>query len=105
MNKEEMISKLREIHSSDEEQMEFITSDANKILITASAGCGKTKTMISKIAYELITTPDLNYKKILALTFSVNASTKIKEDTEVILPELLDNESIDLESKLDVSNY
>lgn len=105
MKKEDMILKLKEIHGDDKEQLNFILSNEEKIVITASAGCGKTKTMISKIAYELITTPNLNFKKILALTFSVNASTKIKEDTSEVLPKLLNNESIDLDKKLDVSNY
>lgn len=105
MNKGQLERKLREIHGNDEEQIEFILSDEKKIIVTAPAGCGKTKTMISKIAYKLVTTPDLNFKKVLALTFSVNAATKIKEDTSQILPQLLERENYDLDKKLDVSNY
>ncbi|WZL82362.1 ATP-dependent helicase [Vallitaleaceae bacterium 9-2] len=105
MTREEIENKIREIHGTDEEQLEFILSDNKRIQVTASAGCGKTKTMISKIAYELITTPNLNHKKILALTFSVNASTKIKEDTASILPQIIGDEDFDVENKLDVSNY
>jgi len=105
MNRDEMIAKLEELHGNDQEQLAFVLSEEQRLLITASAGCGKTKTMISKIAYELITTTDLNFKKILALTFSVNASTKIKEDTASILPDLLNRENFDLDRKLDVSNY
>lgn len=105
MNRDEMIAKLEKLHGNDTEQLAFVLSEEQRLLITASAGCGKTKTMISKIAYELVTTPDLNFKKILALTFSVNAAIKIKEDTSSLLPDLLNRENFDLDRKLDVSNY
>lgn len=105
MNKENLILRLREIHGDDEDQINFILSDDQKIIVTASAGCGKTKTMISKIAYELVTTPNINSKKILALTFSVNAATKIKEDTTLVLPQLLGRDNFNIDKKLDVSNY
>ncbi|WP_071604450.1 UvrD-helicase domain-containing protein [Proteocatella sphenisci] len=105
INREELIDKLKEMHGNDEEQLSFITSDEKRILITASAGCGKTKTMISKIAYEMTTTLNLNFKKILALTFSINASTKIREDTASALPNVLGVYNFNLDKKLDVSNY
>lgn len=105
MIKEEIEAKIKDIHGGDEEQLEFVFSDDQRILITASAGCGKTKTMISKIAYALTTIVNLNFKKILALTFSVNASTKIKEDTKELLPKILEDDSLDIDNKLDVANY
>lgn len=105
MDREEIISKIRDIHGDDEEQINFILSEEKKLLVTASAGCGKTKSMISKIAFELVNTPNMNFKKVLALTYSVNAATKIKEDTEDILPLLLGSKDFDLNKKLDVSNY
>jgi len=105
MDRDEIISKIKEIHGDDQEQIKFILSEEKKILVTASAGCGKTRSMISKIAFELVNKPNMNFKKILALTFSVNAATKIKEDTAKILPLLLDSEDINLIKKLDVSNY
>lgn len=46
----------------------------------------------------------INFKKILALTFSINAAAKIKEDTQEILPLLLGKE-MDVAKKLSVSNY
>lgn len=104
MNKE-LIANLEKIHGSDEEQINFILSKDKKIIVKASAGCGKTRSMISKIAYELVTLKNLNFKKILALTFSVNAAIKIKEDTKEILPQLLKKESFNIDKKLDVSNY
>lgn len=105
MARDEMIAKLDKVHGNDQEQLAFVLSEEQRLIITASAGCGKVRTLISKIAYELITTADLNFKKILALTFGVDASTKIKEDTATILPDLLDREDFDLDRKLDVSNY
>ena len=104
MNKFEIIERIEEIHSSDKEQIDFVFSDEKRLIVTAPAGCGKTKSMISKIAYEIVTNEKMNYKKILALTFSVNAAAKIKEDTESILPKLLGKE-MDTSVKLKVSNY
>jgi DNA helicase-2/ATP-dependent DNA helicase PcrA len=106
MNKiEKIVELIKTIHSEDKEQIGFVLSDKKRIIVTAPAGCGKTRTMISKIAYELSTNKTMNLKKILALTFSVNAATKIKEDTIKLLPELLCNKDVDISRKLDVSNY
>jgi DNA helicase-2/ATP-dependent DNA helicase PcrA len=64
---------------SQEKQLDVIFSAADKILVEAPAGYGKTNTMVSKIAYMLATQQIPNPKKILALTFSVNAAYKIKK--------------------------
>ncbi|MFP3122603.1 ATP-dependent helicase [Ectobacillus funiculus] len=105
MNSEELREKFIQIHGEDQEQLDFILSEKKRIIVTASAGCGKTKAMISKIAHEIITNKNLNQKKILALTFSVNAATKIREDIKETLPLLLDNDKYKVDKKLDVSNY
>ena len=34
---------IREKHSGDDEQLNFIFSDDKNIIVTAPAGCGKTK--------------------------------------------------------------
>ncbi len=74
------LEKILEFHKGDDEQQEVIKSDKIRLIIEAPAGYGKTKTMISQIAY-LITSGKLpNPKKILALTFSVNAAYKIRKD-------------------------
>lgn len=104
MNKDEIINRIEEIHGSDREQLEFILGDEQRLIVTAPAGCGKTMSMISKIAYEMVTNNQMNFKKILALTFSINAAAKIKEDTQKILPSLLGKE-LDIKKKLSVSNY
>ena len=44
---------IREKHAGDIEQLKFIFSDENRIIVTAPAGCGKTTAMVSKIAREL----------------------------------------------------
>lgn len=105
MNKEDLRAKFTEIHGKDQEQLNFILSEEKKIIVTAPAGCGKTKAMISKIAHEIITNEYLNQKRILALTFSVNAAAKIREDIKETLPLLLSNDNYNVDNKLDVSNY
>jgi len=104
INEGKTLDKIKKIHNNDEEQLEFIKSAKKRIMVTAPAGYGKTKSMISKIAYEISQNFKFSFKKILALTFSVNAATDIKEKTRQLLPELLE---IDLEvsNYLDVSNY
>lgn len=105
MNKINILDRIINIHSGDKDQLDFVISEEKRIIVTAPAGCGKTKSMISKIAYEIITNEKMNYKKILALTFSVNAAAKIQEDTRKILPTILNNESANISRKLDVANY
>lgn len=105
MNDYKLNKKIKDIHGEDREQLDFIFSKDKHIIVTAPAGCGKTKSMVSKIAYEITKSKGKNLKRILALTFSVNAALKIKDDISEILPELLDNDNYNLNKKLDISNY
>lgn len=66
--------KISETHGSDEKQLDIIFSDADRIIVEAPAGCGKTTTLVSKIAYMIATKSFPQNKKVLALTFSVNAA-------------------------------
>jgi len=92
---------IRDIHSDDREQLDAIFSEAKHVIVEAPAGYGKTRTMISRIAY-LIAKKKLVYpKKILALTFSVNAAYKIKQDVAGKLPAILEKEKI---SPLNIGN-
>jgi len=85
---------IREVHSDDREQLDAIFSGAKHVIVEAPAGYGKTRAMISRIAY-LIAKKKLVYpKKILALTFSVNAAYKIKQDVAGKLPAILEKEKI-----------
>ena len=95
---------IREKHSGDEQQLEFIFSEDKKIIVTAPAGCGKTTAMVSKIARELSVGTISANKKVLAMTFSVNAAMKIKDSLKELLPELVEN-SEQYISKVDIANY
>lgn len=75
-----------EKHGDDESQKQVIFSDEPRIVVEAPAGCGKTTTMVSKVAYMLANNKILNNKKILALTFSVNVAYKMKKDIAEKLP-------------------
>ncbi|WP_271628806.1 UvrD-helicase domain-containing protein [Caldicellulosiruptor sp. DIB 104C] len=99
---------IKREHNNDNEQIEVIFSDKKRILVEAPAGCGKTKTMISKIAYMIATKQICNPKKILVLTFSVNAAYKIKKELSSILPSLLSRfliSPLEINNNVFVSNY
>ena len=95
---------IREKHSGDIEQLNFIFSDEKKIIVKAPAGCGKTTAMVSKIARELSIGNIFPNKKVLAITYSVNAAMKIKDSLKLLLPELVENPE-QYQSKVDVANY
>lgn len=98
---------LTKMHEGDERQLSVIFSGENRVIVEAPAGYGKTTTMISRLAY-LIATNAIPYpKKILALTFSVNAALKVKQDVAEKLPILLDKENNPnyVGNKLTITNY
>ncbi|MEK9197004.1 ATP-dependent helicase [Ureibacillus sp. FSL E2-3493] len=109
MNNKLIIDKLLKLHNGDQKQLDVILSDANRLIVEAPAGYGKTKTLISKIAYLILTKQVPVNKKILALTFSVNAAYNMKNEVVNILPTLLaNNENLktsDIEGKVYVSNF
>ena len=100
----EILDKITEKHKSDKEHLEFIFSDEKRIVVTAPAGCGKTTAMISKIAWELTKDIKPDHKKILAMSFSINAATKIKDSLNEMLPDLVDNPNF-FSNQVDISNY
>ena len=100
----EIKEKIIEKHKDDKEHLEFIFSEEKQIVVTAPAGCGKTTAMISKLAWELTKNLKPDHKKILAMSFSINAATKIKDSLNEMLPELVNNSKYYIE-KVDVSNY
>ena len=63
--------------------------------------------MVSKIAYMIATKQIPNPKRLLALTFSVNAAYKIKKDVTQQVPLLLADTGLDISAsdKIFVSNY
>jgi DNA helicase-2/ATP-dependent DNA helicase PcrA len=105
---ERSVNSILELHRADEKQLRFITTASKKVVVQAPAGFGKTRTMVSKLAYVLTKNEILAPKKILALTFSVNAAYKIKKDVIEQLPNVLTGKgtkSITLSKKISVSNY
>lgn len=106
-NNDTIIEKIKVQHENDEKQLDVIFSKENKLIVEAPAGYGKTKTMISRIAYLLTTNQIKNPKKILTLTFSVNAALKIRKDVAEKLPDLIqkDNNPVVVSEKISVTNY
>ncbi len=105
INIELIKEKITSRHGSDEKQLEVIFSEDNRVIVEAPAGFGKTNTMVSKIAYMIAAGQIPVPKKLLALTFSVNAAYKIKKDVLQEVPSLLDNHNFKINDKLYVSNY
>jgi len=93
---------IKEIHNNDTEQREVIFSNEKRIIVEAPAGCGKTKTMTSKIMYLLSKNLVPNPKKILGLTFSVNAAYKMKKEIKTVLSDILGNSVTD---RVVITNY
>lgn len=105
---ESIKGKFAALHSNDPEHLRAIFSDNSRIIVEAPAGSGKTKILISKIAYNIVTNKIPRNKKILALTFSVNAAYKIKKDVSANLPTLADNYNLNpsyLNSIITVTNF
>ena len=108
LERNELEDKIKILHSGDEKQLEVIFSQSKRLIVEAPAGYGKTKTMISKIAYMLAINQIKNPNKILALTFSVNAAYKIKKDVAEQLPNLFQSKTshfIKPQEKLFISNF
>lgn len=99
--------KITAQHEGDKEQLEVIFSDSPRLIVEAPAGYGKTTTMISRIAYLFAAGRIPNPKRILGLTFSVNAALKVKRDVAGKLPSLLGskNNPVAIGEKITVTNY
>lgn len=107
-NIQPIIKILEELHSGDKEQLEVIFTKEKRVIVEAPAGYGKTKTMIGRIAYLIASGQVPNPKRILALTFSVNAAYKIKKDVAENLPNILSAAPIspvNLKNKVFATNY
>ena len=103
----ELKEKISQQHEGDDKQLEVIFSNSSRIIVEAPAGYGKTTTMISRIAYLFATGGIPNPKRILGLTFSVNAALKVKREVAEKLPALLStqNSPIAIGEKVTVTNY
>ena len=56
---------ISKIHGADEKQLDIIFSSNNRLIVEAPAGCGKTTTLVSKIAYMICSGAVGKNKKIL----------------------------------------
>lgn len=106
-NADNIVATIAKLHEDDMRQLEVIFSDKPRLIVEAPAGYGKTTTMVSRIAYLISTESIPNPKRILVLTFNVNAALKVKRDVADKLPTLLNmqNNPVVLSEKVTVTNY
>jgi len=106
-NLTELKNKISKQHEGDETQLKVIFSDSPHLMVEAPAGFGKTTTMISRIAYLIASGAIPNPKRILGLTFSVNAALKVKREVSEKLPVLIGgkNNPVAVGEKVTVTNY
>ena len=106
-NLAELKDKISKQHEGDEKQLEVIFSNSSRLIVEAPAGYGKTTTMISRIAYLFASGGIPNPKRILGLTFSVNAALKVKREVAEKLPAFLStqNSPVAIGEKVTVTNY
>lgn len=98
---------VRDKHSSDLSQLAVIESKSSRLFVEAPAGFGKTSTMTSK-AMELLVDGSIPYpKRILCLTFSVNAAQSMRASVDSMLKELPCDRTTrqKLASRISVHNY
>jgi len=107
VNLAELKEKISKQHEGDEKQLDVIFSESPRLIVEAPAGYGKTTTMISRIAYLFASGGIPNPKRILGLTFSVNAALKVKREVAEKLPILLGatNSPASVSEKVTVTNY
>ena len=61
----------------NKQQQEFIDSDGSNVLVSASAGSGKTSTMITKLV-NLISVSKIDVSSLLVVTYTNAAASEIK---------------------------
>lgn len=68
MEKNELIhlqNAIKKWHSKDDEHLQAIFSDSKKIIVEAPAGSGKTRILVSKVAYAIASGKLPQYKRVL----------------------------------------
>ena len=73
------------IDSLNNEQREAAVDTQNNLLILAGAGSGKTRTIVHRIAY-LVITGAAHWHQILAVTFTNKAANELKSRVSQLLP-------------------
>lgn len=89
-----MILKINEVYTKNfnNEQIEFLGSGGENILVSASAGTGKTTTMVQKLIY-LILEEHISIDKIMVVTFTTTAAMEMKQRLYLKLQDFLKSES------------
>ncbi len=96
---------LDSICPKDLSQAAVIRSNEPRMFVTAPSGYGKTATMTGKIVYELATGIVPNPKRILALTFSVSAARKMRNQVYSALEDARIKLGADCTNRIHVNNY
>lgn len=81
----------------NEQQREAVLSEAKRICVIAGPGCGKTKTLVSRVV-NLVSQRSFNPRSILLLTFSKKAIKEIRNRLEHLL-------GVSNASRLNVHNF
>lgn len=99
--------RISQNHAGDERQLNVIFSENPRVIVEAPAGYGKTTTMVSRLAYLYASGGIPNPKKILGLTFSVNAALKIKREVAEKLPAVLGetNDPVVVNERVTATNF
>ena len=87
--KSELFQRVRENSSKDTELDNIFQQNKNKLLIEASAGTGKTFTLV-ELVLELMFTRNIPLKSILIVTFTEKATTELRLRLRTKLREILD---------------
>ncbi|MUV38171.1 DNA helicase [Lentibacillus sp. JNUCC-1] len=91
--------------NSDIQQLSVIQSVAPRFIVEAPAGYGKTKVLINKVVYDLLCNKPKNHEKVLMITFSINSTSKMKQDIEKEISCLPDNLKKRIKRKVKITNY
>ena len=104
----EVMDYLHDRHNGDASQLQILNTEERRLYVTAPAGYGKTRTMTSK-AIQLLVAGGVPYpKRILCLTFSVNAARGMRTSLSLAMKEAAsvsgDSKRLDC-NRLFVTNY
>jgi DNA helicase-2/ATP-dependent DNA helicase PcrA len=107
MRNETILKMIAARHSSDPSQIRVIETQASRLFVEAPAGYGKTTTMTSK-AIHLLANGAIPYpKKILCLTFSVNAAHAMRTSIDTFIDSLPcdSSEAQRYRERIEIHNY
>lgn len=101
----EQQKKILDYFISDKEQLSVIKSDKSRFIVEAPAGYGKTKVLINKTLYDLFDNEPKNYEQVLMITFSINSTSKMREDIEKEIKYLPEEIKVKMRNKVKITNY